>query len=157
MCSFNSLWPYLNNKGAIILEFVSVYFICNMHCTLKKSALHRNSIRSNIFLLGKFLGHHILRKVRINSRNKHLNLIYICVWMNLNLKLMWVHQTFRVLITNTSIKLMKSQCENRTLKSPLFFLLKQFFHFSHFIFWINSITMRLMQKTNLSSSRVIEK
>lgn len=137
--------------------FLSLYFICNMHCALKQSALLR-SRRFIILLLGKFLGHHILRKVRISSRNRHLNLIYICLWMNLNLKLMWVHRTFRILITNTSIKLMKSQCENRTLKPPLFFFLKQFFHFSHFIFWINSITMRLMQKTNLSSSsRVIEK
>lgn len=62
------------------------------------------------------------------------------------------------LITNASVKLMKSPCENQTLKSSLFFLLKQFFHFSHFIFWINSITIRLMQKTSLSNSpRVVEK
>lgn len=155
ICLFRSLWPYLDNKGATCIHISIFYF---MHCALQKSALHRNGIRSNILLLGKLLGHHILRKVRINCRNKHLNLIYICLWINLNLQLMWVHWTFSILITNTSVKLMKTQWENRTLKSPLFFLLKQFFHFSHFIFWINSIAMRLMWKTNLSSSpKIVEK
>lgn len=136
----------------------SVYFTCDMHCALKKSALYLSCLGSNIFLLEKFLGHYILRKVRINSRNTHLNLIYICLWTNLYLKLMWVHQSFRILKTNPSVKLMNSPCQNRALKSPLFFLLKQYFHFFHFIFWINSITKRLLQKTNLSnSSRILEK
>lgn len=148
----------LDNKGATLFVFISVYFTCDMHCALKKSALYISSMRSNILLLEKFLGHYILRKVRINSRNKHLNLIYICLWMNLYLKLMSIHQLFRILITNTSIKLMNSLCQNRALKSLLFFLLKQYFHFFHFIFWINSITMRLMQKTDLSNfSRILEK